>query len=55
MLVDIYDVESVTKFVDIDRAEEVICHHLGMKQFWREKIGEQSEGLSGENTIRGSK
>lgn len=43
VLVDISDVDNAAKFVDIDRVEEVIDHHPGMEQFWREKIGERSD------------
>ena len=39
ILVDVSEPDFLEKYVDIDRVEEVIDHHVGYEKFWEEKIG----------------
>jgi inorganic pyrophosphatase/exopolyphosphatase len=41
ILVDVSDPDHLDKAVNIGRVEEVIDHHVGFEEFWRERIGEK--------------
>lgn len=38
-LVDLSDPDYFEKFVDLDRVNEVIDHHVGFEEYWQAKIG----------------
>jgi inorganic pyrophosphatase len=42
ILVDVSEPDFLEKYVDIDRVEEVIDHHVGYEKFWKEKIGSKA-------------
>ena len=41
-LIDVSEPDYFEKFVDIDRIDEIIDHHPGFEQFWRERIGDRA-------------
>ena len=43
ILVDVSDPDYLDKAVNINRVEEVIDHHVGFEEFWRERIGEKAD------------
>jgi inorganic pyrophosphatase/exopolyphosphatase len=43
ILVDVSDPDYLDKVVNIDRVEEVIDHHVGFENFWRERIGGKAD------------
>lgn len=42
ILVDVSDPDYLDKAVTIDHVEEVIDHHVGFEDFWRERIGDKA-------------
>lgn len=42
IVVDVSDPDYLDKIVNIDRIEEVIDHHVGFEQFWRDRIGDKT-------------
>ena len=42
VLIDVSEPKFVEKFVDINRVDEVIDHHVGHEDFWNEKIAEKA-------------
>lgn len=43
ILVDVSDPEYLDKAASIDQVEEVIDHHVGFEDFWRERIGDKAD------------
>ena len=43
VLVDVSDIENIAQFAQVDRVHEVIDHHPGMEQYWRERLGDRSD------------
>lgn len=43
IIVDVSDPDYLDKAVNIDRIEEVIDHHVGFEQFWRDRIGDKTD------------
>lgn len=43
ILVDVSDPDYLDKAVNIDRIEEVIDHHVGFEEFWRDRIGDKAD------------
>lgn len=41
-LIDVSEPEYFEKFVDLKRIDEIIDHHPGMEEFWRQKIGDRA-------------
>lgn len=41
-LIDVSEPKYFEKFVDLERIDEVIDHHPGHEDFWREKIGDRA-------------
>lgn len=42
ILIDVSEPDFLDKAVSINKVEEVIDHHLGSEDFWREKIGDKT-------------
>lgn len=42
VLIDVSEPEFVDKVVSIDKVCEVIDHHIGYEEFWKEKIGDKA-------------
>lgn len=43
IIVDVSEPEYLEKSVQLDRVEEVIDHHVGFEEFWRERIGDRAD------------
>lgn len=43
ILIDVSEPEFIEKTADIERVEEVIDHHVGYEDFWRERIGDKTD------------
>lgn len=41
-LIDISEPKYFEKFVDLDRIDEIIDHHPGLEDFWRQRIGDSA-------------
>lgn len=42
VLIDVSGPDFLDKFVDVDKVEEVIDHHIGYERYWEERIGARS-------------
>ena len=42
ILIDVSEPDHLEKYVNIDKVEEVIDHHVGFEEFWHKRIGDKA-------------